>query len=121
MSGKPKDGAGRSPPLIVAVPADGQLIADHFAEAPAFAIVTLHCGRVSSVQFEPCRRHPQGGYAQFLANLGVKLVLAAGIGSQVTGRLGAAGIEVRAGISGTIEQAVRDLTQSLALAEDGVV
>jgi predicted Fe-Mo cluster-binding NifX family protein len=46
---------------------------------------------------------------QFVASLGAEAVLTGNVGPNATRVLGAAGIKVYAGISGTVEEAVNDL------------
>jgi predicted Fe-Mo cluster-binding NifX family protein len=97
-------------PLTVAVPADGQLIADDIGRAPSVVVAKLAEGRVKSVHMDANPLRGDGGFSRYLEEHGVTMVLAGHVGPQMTRRLTQRGIVVSVGHSGSIEKALADLS-----------
>jgi len=92
-------------------------VSDRFARCPTFTIVELDEGRVANVEVHdnPCVAYPHGaGFAaaQFLANLGVRMVVAASFGPNAWQALASLGMTVHTVPAGT---RVRDALRSLPL------
>ncbi len=67
---------------VVGVPADGQLVAEHFSRASFFVLTKVSPGRVRDVRIVAFPARGKGSPAIFLAGLGVNLVLACEIGER---------------------------------------
>ncbi|MDP2871894.1 MAG: NifB/NifX family molybdenum-iron cluster-binding protein [Bacillota bacterium] len=92
---------------VVGVPADGQLVAEHFSRASFFVLAKVSPGRVRDVRIVAFPARGKGSPAIFLAGLGVNLVLACEIGERAARALKERGIEIQTGVTGPIELALR--------------
>lgn len=105
-----KDVNPKSQVELVAVPADGQLVAPHFARAPLFVLAEVAAGQVGTVTLLPNPGRPQGGLVRWLAEQGATGVLAGDMGQRSRDRCAEMSIWVRTGHEGPIEK----LLQSFA-------
>ena len=112
---------GPSGRLRVAVPTNGRMglddtVAPRFARCPTFTLIDLEGGRVVNVEVRdnPYMTYPHGAgfaVAQFLANLGVNVVLAPMIGPNAQQALSSLGIRVQLVPAGMkVRDALRSIT-----------
>ena len=112
---------GPSGRLRVAIPTNGRMglddtVAPRFARCPTFTIVDLEGGRVVNVEVRdnPYVTYPHGAgfaVAQFLASLGVNVVLAPMIGPNAQQALSSLGIRVQLVPAGVkVRDALRSIT-----------
>lgn len=107
-------GAERTDPgsIVVAVPADGQLIAPHIGQAPSIVFAELYGGKVKQIQIETNPMRVTGGFSRLLAERRVSVILMGDAGPQLKRRLAEKGIAVSTGHSGSIEKALAGLSKT---------
>jgi predicted Fe-Mo cluster-binding NifX family protein len=84
---------------IFAVPTSGGLACAHFGHCEGFTVLEEEAGSIADVRFVSPPAHEPGSYPRFLAELGVHVVLAGGIGGRARDLLRQNGIEVLAGVT----------------------
>lgn len=92
---------------LIAVPADGQLVAPHFARAPLFVLAEVAAGQVGTVTLLPNPSRPEGGLVRWLADQGATGVLAGDMGHRSRDRCAEIGLWVLTGHEGPIEQVLQ--------------
>jgi predicted Fe-Mo cluster-binding NifX family protein len=87
----------------VAIPCDNGVVSAHFGHAPQFALfdVDLEARQVRAETISTPPPHEPGALPVWLAEQGVQVVLAGGMGGRARQLLGQAGIEVVIGIAAT--------------------
>jgi Mrp family chromosome partitioning ATPase/predicted Fe-Mo cluster-binding NifX family protein len=83
--------------LKFALPVDGEKLSDKFGHAAGFALLTVRDGAVAAREVVPAPAHEPGGIPEWLDELGVTHVIAAGLGDKAKKLLVKKGIEVVAG------------------------
>ncbi len=92
--------------MIIAVPADGKAVCAHFGHCENFNIYEARDGGVISEKSVPNPGHRPGFLPNFLADMGVTVVVAGGMGGGAVTIFEERGVEVVAGASGDARQAV---------------
>ena len=83
--------------LKFALPVDGEKLSDKFGHAAQFALITVRDGAIEARELVPTPAHEPGGIPEWLDELGVTHVIAAGLGEKAQKLLIHQGIEVIAG------------------------
>ena len=65
-----------------AVPTANQILTQHFGHCEKFAIIDTENGKIVKEEFIEPPVHQPGVYPKFLADLGVKVIIAGGIGQK---------------------------------------
>jgi predicted Fe-Mo cluster-binding NifX family protein len=104
--------------MIVAVSTDGDYVSEHFGRCPHFTIATIEDGLVKTKDIFPNPGHSPGSIPQFLHDKGVNAVLAGGAGQRAIGLFSQFGIELYTGVSGKVEDALKDFAQG-SIKSDG--
>jgi Mrp family chromosome partitioning ATPase/predicted Fe-Mo cluster-binding NifX family protein len=83
--------------LRFALPLDNGKLSDKFGKAGQFALITARNGAIAAKETVPAPPHEPGGIPEWLDELGVTHVIAAGLGEKAQKLLAHKGIEVVAG------------------------
>jgi predicted Fe-Mo cluster-binding NifX family protein len=93
----------------VAISTDGGNVSAHFGRCPAYTIVEIANGTVMSREEIHNPGHEPGFLPGYLAERGVKCIVAGGMGPRAQMLFEEKGIETILGISGSIEETVKGL------------
>jgi predicted Fe-Mo cluster-binding NifX family protein len=94
---------------VFAIPTAGKEITSHFGHCDQFAIVETENNEITEVRYVTPPMHQPGVYPGFLANQGVHVIIAGGIGRRAQNLFSDHNIEVRLGVgSGSPEGLVQD-------------
>ncbi len=95
-----------------ALPVDQEKLSDRFGQASQFALITTRNGAIDAKELVPTPPHEPGGVPEWLDELGVTHVIAAGLGEKAQKLLTHKGIEVIAGApQGEPEELVKQYLQ----------
>lgn len=92
--------------MKIAVPSNGRKICEHFGHCENFNLFEAQDGRIVSEQSIPNPGHKPGFLPNFLADMGVTVVVAGGMGGGAVTIFEERGVEVVAGASGDARDAV---------------
>ncbi len=81
-----------------AIPLAGGKLTQHFGRCEQFAVVETEDGKILGTQILTPPEHQPGAYPRFLAERGVDIVLAGGMGPQAVNLFAQNGIQVYLGI-----------------------
>lgn len=85
--------------MKIAIPTHGRSLTAHFGHCESFAIVDAEGNTIHHIEYiDPPDHHP-GVYPRFLANAGVDVIIAGGMGQKARQLFSQNGIEVIIGIS----------------------
>lgn len=84
--------------LKLAIPTNQGLLCDHFGHCEKFAILEVKNNQITQEEFAVPPDHQPGIYPGFLKDLGVDVVLAAGMGSRALQLFAGLGIKVCTGV-----------------------
>ena len=94
---------------LFAIPTVGGEITPHFGHCEQFAIVETENNQIGETRFVTPPMHQPGVYPGFLANHGVHVIIAGGIGQRAQNLFSEHNIEVYMGVgSGSPEKLVKD-------------
>ena len=97
--------------MKVALATEGNMVAAHFGRCSHYTIVDLSEGKEESRSVIPNPGHRPGYLPGFLAELGVKVIIAGGMGPRAQDLFSERGISTVVGVSGSIDEAVRGYLQ----------
>jgi predicted Fe-Mo cluster-binding NifX family protein len=92
--------------MKIAVPSSGRMICEHFGHCENFNLFEAQDGRIVSEESVPNPGHKPGFLPNFLADMGVTVVVAGGMGGGAVTIFEERGVEVVAGASGDARDAV---------------
>ena len=92
--------------MKAAVAVDGTEVAPHFGRCEAYVVADLDDGQVGPVERVESPGHEPGRLPAMLNELGVKIVVAGGMGPRAIGFFQEYGIDVIAGVTGPAEAAL---------------
>lgn len=82
-------------------------VSGHFGHTPFFVVAEIDGAKVSSTRLIQSPGHGQGcSMPQFVAQLGVRTLVVGGLGARAEHMLWSLGIEVLAGITGSVKDAL---------------
>jgi len=96
--------------LKVAISTDGNFVSVHFGRCPSFTIIEIENNQVISKEVIDNPGHHPGFLPQFLHQKGVGVIVSGGMGPRAQTLFSEAGIKTMMGISGEIEQAIKQIT-----------
>lgn len=85
--------------LKIAVPTFNDQLTTHFGHCEKFAIVSVQDNKILGSEFISPPVHQPGVYPRFLADLGVKVIIAGGMGQKAQDLFTQNNIEVYMGVS----------------------
>ena len=97
--------------MRVAISTDGAHVSAHFGRCPSFTIVDIEKGAVVKKEVVDNPGHEPGFIPQFLHERGAECIVAGGMGQRATGFFGEYGIRTIIGVSGTIDDVIKQLAQ----------
>ena len=97
--------------MKVAVAAEGRNVAAHFGRCAEFVVARIDDGQVVERQAVACPPHQPGLLPALMRELGVEAVVCGGIGPRAQSMLAAAGIDVYAGVTGLVDDALTRLAR----------
>lgn len=92
--------------MKIAVPADNGQVATHFGHCVEFILIDVVDERIGETKTVANPGHRPGFLPRFLAEQGVTVLIAGGIGSSAVGIFQELGIEVCLGAQGKVEEVV---------------
>jgi len=95
----------------VAISSDGNHVSAHFGRCPFFTIVEIEGEKILGKETVDNPGHQPAFLPQFLSDLGVKCIIAGGMGLRATGLFAEKGIQTLVGISGSIDEVIDKLVK----------
>jgi predicted Fe-Mo cluster-binding NifX family protein len=94
--------------MKIGVAREGDMVSAHFGQCQGFVIFTVEDEKIVAREEIQNPGHAPGVLPQLMADNNVDVVLAGGMGPKAVDNFCMHGIEVYIGVSGEIDQAVRD-------------
>ncbi len=94
-----------------AISTDGEDVSAHFGRCPSFTIVQLENGKILSREKIDNPGHHPGYLPQFFSEMGVKCIIAGGVGRKAEWFFNEKGMEVIVGVTGSIEEVIEKLSK----------
>jgi predicted Fe-Mo cluster-binding NifX family protein len=92
--------------MMIAVPSSGRAVCEHFGHCENFNLYEARDGAIVSEKSVPNPGHKPGFLPNFLADMGVTVVVAGGMGGGAVTIFQERGVEVVSGASGDARQSV---------------
>jgi len=92
--------------MIIAVATEGKMVAQHFGRCPEYSLFSLAEGSIGEVKIIPNPGHEPGFLPVYLADMGVKCIIAGGMGPRAQSLFEGEGIESYVGISGPVSEVI---------------
>jgi predicted Fe-Mo cluster-binding NifX family protein len=92
--------------MKIAIASDGNLVAEHFGHCEGFTIFEAENNEVQGKQFVANPGHKPGFLPNFLNDLGVKVIIAGGMGGGAVEIFNEKGIKVITGVRGELEETI---------------
>jgi predicted Fe-Mo cluster-binding NifX family protein len=107
--------------MIVAIVKDGERVSSHYGQAEGFMLAEVDGGAVKSRSVIPApAEHSCGGLAELFLEHRVNTVIVGGIGGGAIQHLNAAGIDIVAGASGSIDEVLSSYVDGSLVPGDAV-
>jgi predicted Fe-Mo cluster-binding NifX family protein len=97
--------------MKIAIATDNGSVSQHFGHCEGFTIYEIENGAVKEEEFTPNPGHKPGFLPNFLNDLGVKAIIAGGMGDGAVQIFNEHGIKVITGINGRNDQIVQQYLQ----------
>lgn len=97
--------------MRVAVSTDGEMVAAHFGRCEAYTLADLENGSVVRSEVIANPGHEPGFLPGYLAERGVKCIVAGGMGPRAHGLFAEQGIQTIVGVSGRVLEALSALAK----------
>ena len=88
--------------MIIAVATEGNVVAQHFGRCPEYTLYKIVNGAVSEEKRIPNPGHEPGFLPGYLANMGVKTIVAGGMGPRAQSLFAGEEIDTYIGVSGPV-------------------
>jgi len=95
--------------MKISIPTDKGMVSAHFGRCHSFIIVDIENGNIIKKETMPNPGHEPGAIPQFLHKQGVEYIICGGIGQMAIGFFNKFGVQVIAGISGTVDDTIQEL------------
>ena len=106
--------------MKIAVASNGDMIWGHFGHCENFNIYEAENGKISSAESVANPGHRPGFLPNFLADMGVEVIIAGGMGGGAVDIFNGKGIQVITGASGNAEMVVHSYLQGKLISDDVV-
>ncbi len=94
--------------MIIAVAAENSMVARHFGRCPGYSIFEIEDGLVTGKREIANPGHEPGFLPRYLAGMGVRYMIAGGMGHRAQALFADQGIDTCVGIEGPVDEAVKD-------------
>ncbi len=95
--------------MLIAIATDEGCVSAHFGRCEAYTMVNIENGKAVCVELEANPGHSPGAIPQFLKSKGADKIVCGGIGARATELFRQYGIEILAGVDGTVDNAIEAL------------
>lgn len=92
--------------MKIGIAKDGNQVSQHFGHCEGFQVYDVVDGKIVSQQFVESPGHRPGNLPPFLADQGVKIVIAGGMGGAAQELFNERGVSVIVGAKGTLEDVI---------------
>lgn len=92
--------------MLIAIAREGDCVSQHFGHCEGFELVNVKDGKMTGSETVPNPGHRPGFLPVFLAQKGVKVVIARGMGGSAQDLFAQNGIEVYTGARGSIPEVI---------------
>ena len=92
--------------MLIAIAKEGKRVSQHFGHCEGFELVSIEEGKAVGSETVPNPGHRPGFLPVFLAQKGVKVIIAGGMGGSAQDLFAQNGIEVYTGVQGNISNIV---------------
>lgn len=92
--------------MRIAIPTDGGSVSAHFGRCPSYTLIDIENGRIVERREVPNPGHAPGFLPGYLAEMGVKAIIAGGMGPRAQGLFAENGIETVIGVEGPVDEIV---------------
>ncbi len=99
--------------MITAIATDGAYVSPHFGRCQAYTLVDISDGHILKSEQVANPGHEPGAIPEFLNRKGAKKIVCGGIGARATELFGQYGIDIIAGVDGTVERVVDMLVKGM--------
>jgi predicted Fe-Mo cluster-binding NifX family protein len=99
--------------MKIAIASEGTMVSGHFGHCEGFTTYEVENGLAVNKQFVPNPGHRPGFLPVFLSGLGVKVIIAGGMGASAVELFGEHGIEVYVGVEGPLDAAAEQYAKGL--------
>ncbi len=99
--------------MIIAVATDGKDVSPHFGRCQAYTMIDVADGKIKSRKQVVNPGHAPGAIPAFLHERGADKIVCGGIGTRARELFGQYGIEILAGIGGSVDEAVEKLLNGM--------
>lgn len=93
--------------MLVSIAREGNAVSQHFGHCEGFEVFDVDASGIKNRKFYPNPGHRPGFLPNYLNDLGVKAIIAGGMGSGAIEIFDEKGIEVITGASGSLEENIR--------------
>ncbi len=97
--------------MKVAISSDNNYVSQHFGRCPYFTIVEIEGEKILNKENVENPGHQPAFLPQFLSDLGVKCIIAGGMGLRATALFAEKGIQTIVGVGGPIEEVIDKLVR----------
>lgn len=97
--------------MKIAISTDNNYVSAHFGRCPSFTIVEIDGEKILGKETVDNPGHQPAFLPQFLSDLGVKCIIAGGMGLRATGLFAEKGIQTLVGISGPVDEVIDKLVK----------
>ncbi len=94
--------------MIIAVATEEHMVAPHFGRCPEYTLFKITDGEIDEEQVIPNPGHQPGFLPQYLAGLGVKCIIAGGMGPRAQNLFSNESIDIYVGITGPVKEAIEN-------------
>ena len=95
--------------MKICISSDSGIVSGHFGRAPEFTFITIENNEVVEKEVLQNPGHTVGSIPQFVNDQGAKCMISGGMGHRAVNFFNQYGIEVIMGISGKIDDVVREI------------
>lgn len=92
--------------MRIAISTDGGAVSAHFGRCPSYTLIDIENGRIVERREVPNPGHAPGFLPGYLAEMGVKAIIAGGMGPRAQGLFAENGIETVIGVEGPVDEVV---------------
>ncbi len=97
--------------MRIAIPCDKSRVASHFGRCEGYAIFDIEDRRILRKEVIANPGHEPGFLPEFLAEKGVQKIICCGIGPRALQLFESLGIEVIAGVEGSVDEVIREFIE----------